>query len=96
MSDLLDSITQALGLPASAQQGLHLHAAGALPSTFAVTELASASIAAAGLAMARLLGGQTGLHPAVHVDRRLSSMWFATSIRPAGLELAAVMGRGGW
>ncbi|NER62563.1 acyl-CoA transferase, partial [Pseudomonas sp. MAFF212428] len=61
MSDLLDSITQALGLPASAQQGLHLHAAGALPSTFAVTELASASIAAAGLAMARLLGGQTGL-----------------------------------
>lgn len=87
MSELLHSITQALGLPASAQQGLHLHAAGALPSTFAVTELASASIGAAGLAIARLIAGQTGLHPAVHVDRRLSSMWFATSIRPLGWSL---------
>lgn len=54
--------------------------AGALPSAFRVTDLAAASMAAAGLALAEVadLGGP------VVVDRRLASFWFATSLRPDG------------
>lgn len=53
---------------------------GTLPSVYAVTELAVASIAAAALA-ARDLG--TSREPVV-VDRGLASHWFAGSIRPHG------------
>lgn len=87
MSHVLNSIVSALGLAQDALEHLHLHTAGALPSTFEVTELASASIAATGLAIADLLAGQTGTRPGVQVDRRLSSLWFATSIRPQGWSL---------
>ena len=87
MSDLLTSIASALGLAPDALEPLNLHTAGALPSTFEVTELASASIAAPGLAIAELLAGQTGTRPTIQVDRRLSSLWFATSIRPLGWSL---------
>lgn len=87
MSHVLNSIVSALGLAQDALEHLHLHTAGALPSTFEVTELASASIAATGLAIADLLAGQAGTRPGVQVDRRLSSLWFATSIRPQGWSL---------
>ncbi|QXH34894.1 CoA transferase [Pseudomonas muyukensis] len=83
MPPLLDSIAQALTLdPAAARwQGI-----GALPSTFAVSELAGASIAACGLALARLLESQQGSCPLVSVDRRLASFWFASSLRPHGWQ----------
>jgi crotonobetainyl-CoA:carnitine CoA-transferase CaiB-like acyl-CoA transferase len=54
---------------------------GALPSAFAVTDVAAASVACAGMALAELLGGEE-----VKVDRRLTSMWFAWSLRPEGWE----------
>lgn len=81
MTDFLTSIQAALGLP---HTPIQFTSSGALPSAFAVTDLASASIAAAGQAVSELLHQQTGRLPALEVDRRLASFWFATSIRPQG------------
>lgn len=61
--------------------------AGALPSVFAVTDLAAASIGAASLAASELVATVTGAMPAVSIDRRLASFWFAMSIRPEGWTL---------
>ncbi|MFJ2359134.1 CoA transferase [Pseudomonas fluorescens] len=84
MTDLLTSIQAALGLP---HTPIPYTDRGALPSAFAVTDLACASIAAAGQAVSELLRQQTGHLPAVEVDRRLASFWFASSIRPMGWDL---------
>ncbi|MFS2072359.1 CoA transferase [Pseudomonas sp. CT11-2] len=81
MTDLLTSIQAALGLP---HTPIPFTSSGALPSAFAVTDLACASIAAAGQAASELLHRQTGRLPSLEVDRRLASFWFATSIRPVG------------
>jgi len=81
MTDLLTSIQAALGLP---QTPIPFTATGALPSTFAVTDLACASMAAAGQAVSELLHQQTGRLPGIEVDRRLASFWFSSSIRPVG------------
>ena len=81
MTDLLTPIQAALGLP---HTPIPFTSEGALPSAFAVTDLASASIAAAGQAVSELLHQENGRLPHVEVDRRLASFWFATSIRPTG------------
>ncbi|MEO4014070.1 CoA transferase [Pseudomonas rossensis] len=81
MTDLLTSIQAALGLP---HTQVKFTSSGALPSAFAVTDLACASIAAAGQAVSEWLQQQTGRLPSLEVDRRLASFWFATSIRPLG------------
>ncbi len=60
---------------------------GSLPSVFAVSDLAQASVAAAGVALARLVSLDGGAAPTVTVDRDLASAWFAFSIRPEGWEL---------
>jgi len=83
MTDLLTPIQAALDLP---HTPLATTEAGALPSTFAVTELASATIGAAGQSVARLIEQQTGRLPNVSVDRRLASFWFSSSIRPVGWQ----------
>ncbi|MGY2400993.1 CoA transferase [Pseudomonas sp. SDO5271_S396] len=84
MTDLLTPIQAALDLP---NTPLTVTGVGALPSTFAVTELAGASVGAAGQAVARLLEQQTGRLPTVTVDRRLASFWFSSSIRPVGWQV---------
>ncbi|WP_226456236.1 CoA transferase [Pseudomonas sp. AF03-9] len=84
MTDLLTPIQAALDLP---HTPLTLTEAGALPSTFAVTELAAASLGAAGQAVAQLIQQQTGRLPNVSVDRRLASFWFASSLRPLGWQV---------
>ncbi|OPA98700.1 acyl-CoA transferase [Pseudomonas fluorescens] len=84
MTDLLTPIQAELDLP---NTPLNVTEVGALPSTFAVTELASASIGAAGQAVAELIRQQTGRLPAVTVDRRLASFWFSSSIRPVGWQV---------
>ena len=84
MTDLLTSIQTALGLP---HTPIPFTSSGALPSAFAVTDLACASIAAAGQAVSELLQQHTGRLPGVEVDRRLASFWFATSLRPMGWEV---------
>ena len=81
MTDLLTSIQAALGLP---HTPIPFTSSGALPSAFAVTDLACSSVAAAGQAISELLHQQTGHPPDLEVDRRLASFWFATSIRPIG------------
>ncbi|QZP33178.1 CoA transferase [Pseudomonas sp. DR48] len=81
MTGLLTSIQAALGLP---HTPIPFTSSGALPSAFAVTDLACASIAAAGQAASELLQQHTGRLPPLEVDRRLASFWFATSIRPVG------------
>lgn len=62
-----------------------------LPSTFAVTDLATASFGAVGCALASLIETM-GLAkcPAVVVDRRLASLWFGFSIFPIGWELPPI------
>ncbi|MBT9268385.1 CoA transferase [Pseudomonas sp. MG-9] len=84
MTDLLTSIQAALGL---SRTPIPFTARGALPSAFAVTDLACASIGTAGQAVAELLQQHTQHLPAVEVDRRLASFWFATSLRPMGWEV---------
>jgi len=64
---------------------------GCLSSVYAVTDLASAAIACASLAIAELLNIGAGTHALqpglVRVSRRLASFWFGMSIRPSGWEL---------
>jgi len=62
---------------------------GILPSAYAVTDLAAASIAAAGEAVADLIAARHDADPAVDVDRRLASFWYKSSLRPEGWELPA-------
>ncbi|PKH20755.1 CoA transferase [Pseudomonas fluorescens] len=84
MTDLLTSIQAALDLP---HTPLTLSEPGALPSAFAVTDLAAASIGAAGQAVAELIRQQTARLPSISVDRRLASFWFSSSIRPLGWQV---------
>ncbi|PPC75567.1 acyl-CoA transferase [Pokkaliibacter plantistimulans] len=60
---------------------------GQLASPFAVTELASGSIAAAGLAIAEWTQRRFDLRYRIQIDQRLASLWFATSLRPQGWQL---------
>ena len=86
-----DGVDAALALIWSALGGaedwprrLRVTGRGGLPSAFAVTDLAAASVAAAGLAVAELTAARHGGVIEAAVDRRLASMWFAASIRPEG------------
>jgi hypothetical protein len=63
---------------------------GALSSVFAVTDLAAASVAAAGGEIAGLVHDNTERRPVVNVDRRLTSFWFGQSMRPLGWELPPI------
>jgi CoA transferase family III len=60
---------------------------GDLPSVFAVSDLAAASMGAAGLAAADFQTFIDDRTRRVEVDRRLASLWFGTSIRPEGWTL---------
>lgn len=60
---------------------------GSLPSAFAVTDFAAASVASAGLALAEFSASKGAPLAEVTIDRRLSSFWFAKSIRPIGWSL---------
>ncbi|WP_456023155.1 CoA transferase [Pseudomonas protegens] len=84
MTDLLTSIQAALGLP---HTPVPFTDRGALPSAFAVTDIACASMAAAGQAVSQLIHPQTAHLPTVAVDRRLASFWFSTSLRPMGWQV---------
>lgn len=83
----LRSIWTAIGGEAGALSRVDFAGAGDLPSVFAVTDLAAASIAAGALAVAELAGLSGARPPSVRVDRRLASFWFAVSLRPEGWSL---------
>lgn len=81
---MLNEIVAALGLGSGLAVQARFTGEDTLPSCFPVTELAAATIAAAGLALADLVGSETA---DVKVDSRLASLWFGFSIRPQGWEL---------
>jgi hypothetical protein len=76
----------ALGGAPQAVDQVAFESSGGLPSVFAVTDLASATIATAGLSLAELSNVLTGKQARIRVDRRLSSIWFWASIRPIGWQ----------
>lgn len=83
-------MTLITSLPAAGRFGVT--GRGHLPSAFAVTELANASIAAAGLELAGLIAALNlaPSAPAVTVDQRLASLWFGYSFRPSGWEMPSL------
>jgi hypothetical protein len=87
MADKTDSVLHRfldeLGMRGT-RPAVELPAGGTLPSAFAVSDLAQASIGAAGAALARFIAAGGGGEPAVTVDRDLASAWFAWSLRPDG------------
>ncbi|MGH7105109.1 MAG: CoA transferase [Acetobacteraceae bacterium] len=64
-------------------------AAGGLASAFPVTDIAAAAMATAALAVVELVREVCGEDPSITVDRRLSAMWFRSSLRPTGWNLPA-------
>jgi hypothetical protein len=84
----LVGIWAALGGAAERLGNLRVAGAGDLPSVFAVSDLAGASVGAACLAVAELVAARHGAWPAAAVDRRLASLWFGSSLRPEGWSLA--------
>ncbi|NOD77233.1 MULTISPECIES: CoA transferase [unclassified Ruegeria] len=65
---------------------------GALPSAFAVSEMATASFAAVGHEMARLMQALnlSSATPEIKVDHRLASLWFGYSFKPDGWEMPSL------
>jgi len=63
---------------------------GALPSWFAVSDLAFATIGMAGLTLARLARGDGSDVPAIAIDQRLATIWFATTIQPIDWQLPGI------
>ncbi|WP_442867179.1 CoA transferase [Acidovorax sp. NCPPB 3576] len=77
-----------LGGTADPMDALYFTGTGQLPSVFPVTDLASASMGVAGLALAEVTKPSCKPVPQVRVDRRLASFWFGGSLRPIGWALA--------
>lgn len=69
---------------------INVRGADTLPSWFAVTDLAAATVGVAGLQIAKLIETETGEHPPCSVDRRFASLWFKTTLRPSGWELPPI------
>lgn len=86
---LLATVWNALGGAPALLDGVRFAGEGGLASAYPVTDMASATIGAAALALAELAHGRGGKFPDVTVDRRLASFWFAFSIRPVGWEMPA-------
>jgi crotonobetainyl-CoA:carnitine CoA-transferase CaiB-like acyl-CoA transferase len=79
----------ALGGKAELLDGVRFAGEGGLASAYPVTDMASAAIGAAALALAELAQCRGGKFPDATIDRRLASFWFAWSIRPVGWEMPA-------
>jgi crotonobetainyl-CoA:carnitine CoA-transferase CaiB-like acyl-CoA transferase len=82
----LEQFLDALGGP-GATPAVELPTGGSLPSVFAVSDLAQASVGAAAASLARLVALDGGAMPTSTVDRDLASAWFGYSIRPSAWEL---------
>lgn len=80
----VSAVTTGFGHPAAGAARPEITGAGSLPSAYAVTELAAATVGAAAQALAHYMQRRFGRLPAVRVDRRLASFWFATTLRPQG------------
>lgn len=83
----LGEIWSALGGDAGGVGAVRITGEGDLRSAFAVSDLAAATVSAAGLAVAELSAARSGEMPAVRVDRRLASLWFGWTLRAQGWSL---------
>jgi hypothetical protein len=83
---LLTTFLGALGI-ASPTLAIELSDGGSLPSVFAVSDLAQASVGVAGGALSALLAINGDPLRAVRVNRDLASAWFGYSIRPQGWKM---------
>lgn len=72
--------------------GYRVSGSGALPSVFAVSELATASFAAVGYELARFMHAMNLVPktPQAVVDQRLASLWFGYSFAPNGWEVPSL------
>ncbi len=84
---ILREALAALSMPATRAR-VQFEGQARWPSCFPVTDLAAASIGAAGAMIAELIGDAAS-PPAVHVDRRLASLWFQWSFLPRGWKPSA-------
>ena len=91
MSKIANALTQsawcAIGGNPKAVNSIFFVGDGGLPSTYPVTDFASAVTASAALAVLELLAGRTGKEQSATVNRRLASFWFWLSIHPIGWKL---------
>src|SRR5262245_33081013 len=76
----LTEIWTALGGPPNRIQSVAFTGEGDWPSVFAVSDLAAGATASAGLAIAELAAPMGAGMPRVTVDRRLASLWFASTL----------------
>jgi crotonobetainyl-CoA:carnitine CoA-transferase CaiB-like acyl-CoA transferase len=83
--DLVQQMQEWLGLPPSDVRVVGSHV---LPSAFRVSDLAVASIAAAGTSLTSLVAEWSS--STVTVDRDLAAHWFGMSIRPDGWTVPAL------
>ncbi len=86
---ILAEAARDLGLADDWHDRVYATGAENLPSCFPVTDLAVASIGAAGLALADLLGLLGHPPEKITVDRHLASAWFRHSLLPLGWSIPA-------
>jgi len=84
---LLESIWSAAGGASDPLEGVRFEGATPLSSRYPVGALASASIAASGLAIAELIELRHGTPSDVRVDRMLAGAWFGRTLQPEGWTL---------
>jgi crotonobetainyl-CoA:carnitine CoA-transferase CaiB-like acyl-CoA transferase len=80
---MLSGLWAALG-GAGDGDGVRFSGRGALPSRFAVTDFAAATLGAVGAAVAELVSAADGAPPAVEVDRGLATVWCKPTPRTLG------------
>jgi len=85
----LTTIARDLSIAGDVARSLRFSGTDDLPSVFAVSDFATAAVAAAGAAIAEFVAARFGSLPQVVVSRRLSSLWFGWSIQPIGWALPA-------
>ena len=87
MGDLVDELWRGVHPQRTAMPPLRLVGQPVIESAFAVSDLATASIATAGLALAEFLQLLTDVTTEVTVDRTLADAWFRPVLTPIGWEL---------
>ena len=86
---ILAEAARGLGLPESWPDRVYVTRREHLPSCFPVTDLAVASVATAGLALADLLAEAGEMPAPVTVNVHLALAWFRSSLSPLGWSLPA-------
>lgn len=88
MQGFLDHIAEALG--DAEPVSFSVTSEGGLPSVFAVTDMATATIGAASAELARLIAQASGAAPDVSIDRRLASFWYDLTFQAQGWEIPGI------